>query len=79
VTHNDLASTFYLLEFERAVDCVVGQTGRSVDDVSDRTIERAHVEQCTLGDLAMAVVEGKVRFDASRDRLGESLAVERDR
>ena len=62
VTQNHLVSTFYLLDFERAVEHVAMQTGRSPDDASDRMIERAHVEQCTLGDLALAVVEGRVRF-----------------
>jgi hypothetical protein len=60
----DLSSTYYLGGFARAAERVAVQARCSFDEATDLMIERADAEQCSLGDLAIAVVEGRIRFDA---------------
>jgi hypothetical protein len=58
VSDDDFASTFHLLAFQRALDLVVAQECCSRNDATDLMVHRAEAEQCSLGDLAIAVLEG---------------------
>jgi hypothetical protein len=65
---DQVVSTYYLLCFHRAIDRVAAQADCSVADATDLLLHRAEAEQCSLGDLAIAILEGRVRFDSARDR-----------
>jgi hypothetical protein len=54
------ASMYYLVGFQRALDLVVAQERCSRSDATDLLLHRAEAEQCSLGDLAMAVLDGAV-------------------
>jgi hypothetical protein len=58
VSNGDFASGYYLLAFQRALDLVVAQTCCSRNDATDLMVHRAEAEQCSLGDLAIAVLDG---------------------
>ncbi|MCU1464657.1 MAG: hypothetical protein JWM72_585 [Actinomycetia bacterium] len=60
---DDLTATYYLGGFARAAERVAVQARCSFDEATDLMIERADTERCSLGDLAIAVVEGRIRFD----------------
>jgi hypothetical protein len=66
VARDRFASTYYLLSFERAVEQVAAQADCSVDDAIDLMLLFAETDECSLGDLAVAVLDGRVRFDYSR-------------
>ena len=60
---DDLSATYYLGGFARAAERVAVQARCSFDEATDLMIERADDDHCSLGDLAIAVVEGRIRFD----------------
>ncbi len=62
-----LASMFYLLDFQRAVEQVATQAACSLDDAIDLMLLRAEHDECSLGDLAMAVLDGRVAFAYSSE------------
>jgi hypothetical protein len=59
---DDVSATYYLGGFARAAQRVAVQAHCSFDEATDLMVDRADVEQCSLGDLAIAVVEGRIRF-----------------
>ena len=59
------ASMFYLLDFQRAVDLVAMQAACSQEDAIDVLLLRAEHDECSLGDLAAAVLDGRVAFGYS--------------
>jgi len=65
VNRDRLASMFYLLDFQRAVERVASQAGCSTDDAIDLMLHRAEVDECSLGDLALSVLAGRVAFSYS--------------
>ena len=56
------ASMFYLLDFQRAVELVATQAACSQHDAIDLMLHRAEQDECSLGDLAIAVLDRRVAF-----------------
>ena len=64
VKRRERDSTDYLIAFARAAERVARQADCSYDTAVDLMIERAESERCSVGDLAIAIVEGTVQFDS---------------
>jgi hypothetical protein len=63
VIDHELPSSYYLLRFARATTLVAAQVRCSIDDATDLMIERCDADGGSLGDLAVDVIEGRIRFD----------------
>ena len=61
---HDLSDNYTLGSFARATDRVAVQARCTFDEATDLMFERAEAERCSLGDIAIAVIEGRIRFDA---------------
>jgi hypothetical protein len=61
---DDTAQRYSLDAFTRAVHRVADQARCTFDEAIDLMLDRSIVERCSLGDLALSVVEGTLRFDA---------------
>jgi hypothetical protein len=57
------ASPDYVAGFTRAVEFVARRLGCSVEDAADLLLDRSVAEGTSLGDLAIGVIDGRVRFD----------------
>ena len=57
------ASRDYVALFALANRYVAAQAGCSLEDATDAMLDRSVADGCSLGDLAVGVVEGRVRFD----------------
>jgi len=64
---DDVAQRYSLDAFTRAVERVAGQARCTPDEAIDLMMDRAIQERCSLGDLALAVVDGTLRFDPTTD------------
>lgn len=53
-----------LTNFTRAVRALAQRTGCSVEDAVDLMFDRSIADGCSLGDVALAVVEGRIHFDS---------------
>jgi hypothetical protein len=63
VIDHDLPSSYHLVRFARATARVEAQAHCSTDHATDLMIEHCDREGCSLGELALAVVQGRIRFD----------------
>jgi len=57
------AAPDYVAGFTRAVEFVARQLGCSVEDAADLMLDRSVAEGTSLGEVAIGVVEGRIRFD----------------
>ena len=53
----------YIAGFTRAVEFVARQLGCSVEDAADLMLDRSVSDGTSLGEVAVGVVEGRIRFD----------------
>jgi hypothetical protein len=53
----------YVAGFTRAVDFVARQLDCSLEDAADLMLDRSVAEGTSLGEVAIGVVEGRIRFD----------------
>jgi hypothetical protein len=53
----------YVAGFTRAVEFVARQLDCSLDDAADLMLDRSVAEGTSLGEVAIGVVEGRIRFD----------------
>jgi hypothetical protein len=60
---DDLPSSYHLVRFACATARVTAQAQCSTDDATDLMIDHCDNEGCSLGVLALAVVQGRIRFD----------------
>jgi len=63
VKYRDPTSADYMIMFTRATERVAVQACCPHDAAIDLMLERADAERCSLGDLAIAIIAGTVRFD----------------
>ncbi len=54
----------YVAGLTRAVEFVARRHGCSAEDAVDLMLDRSVAEGTSLGEVALGVVEGRVRFDA---------------
>jgi hypothetical protein len=52
----------YVAGFTRAVEFVARRLGCSVEDAADLLLDRSVAEGTSLGEIAIGVVEGRIRF-----------------
>jgi hypothetical protein len=53
----------YVAGFTLAVEYVARQLGCTVEDAADLMLDRSVAEGTSLGEVAIGVVEGRIRFD----------------
>jgi hypothetical protein len=53
----------YVAGFTRAVEYVARQLECSLEDAADLMLDRSVAEGTSLGEVAIGVVEGRIRFD----------------
>lgn len=53
----------YVVAFEESVRRVAVALGRSLDDAVDLMMDRAELIGCSLGDLAVEILDGRIHLD----------------